>query len=191
MIRYLITDGSAAHDPAVWFENIERWMQEGVDFVQIREPDLFPRDLATLVKRVCGIKSGTRILVNDRTDIAIAANADGVHLRDGSIEPERIRSIPARRLFISVSCHSVPSVAAAAQSGADLVVLAPIFPPLSKISTRPPLSLHTLSEAAVSVKIPVIALGGITQANARACIEAGAAGVGGISLFSTRARRDQ
>lgn len=190
MIRYLITDGSAAQNPEMWLENLERWMQEGVDFVQIREIHLIPRDLATLVKRVCAIKDKTRVLVNDRADIAIAAGADGVHLRDGSIEPERIRSISARPLFVSVSCHSTEGVAAAALSGADLAVLAPIFPPLSKAPTRRALGLETLREAA-SMNIPVIALGGITHVNAGACMEAGAAGVGGISLFSLRARQDQ
>jgi thiamine-phosphate diphosphorylase len=190
VIRYLITDGCASRDPAAWFENLQCWMREGVDFVQIREPDLMPRELSAIVKRVCAIKDETRVVVNDRTDIAIAAYADGVHLRDGSIEPERIRRIAARPLFISVSCHGVPEVAAAARSGADLALLAPIFPPISKIATCPPLGLEALREAAGRVEIPVIALGGITQGNAGACIEAGAAGVGGISLFSPGAKRD-
>jgi thiamine-phosphate pyrophosphorylase len=190
VIRYLITDGSAPHNPGLWLENLERWMRDGVDFVQIREPDLMPRELVTFVRRVCAIKAGTRVLVNDRTDVAIAAGADGVHLRDGSIEPERVRRIVARRLFVSVSCHSIAGVKAAARSGADLAILAPIFPPLSKISTRPPLGLETLRKAAF-LDIPVIALGGVTQANAGACVEAGAAGVGGISLFQIRANQNQ
>jgi len=190
VIRYLITDGSAAHNAAVWLENLERWIRDGIDFVQIREPLLLPRELATLVKKVCAIRSETRVLVNDRADVAIAAGANGVHLRDGSIPPERIRSISARPLFISVSCHDVPGVAATARSGADLAVLAPIFPPLSKRSTRQPLGLGALREAA-AINIPVIALGGVTKVNAGACIEAGAAGVGGISLFSLRAEQDQ
>ena len=190
MIRYLITDGYASHDAAAWFENVERWMREGVDFVQIREPKLTTRELALVVKRVCAIKGETRVLVNDRADVAIAAHADGVHLRGGSIEAQRIRGITASPLFISVSCHGVPDVEAAARSGADVALLAPIFPPISKVATRPPLGLGALREAAERVKIPVIALGGITQGNAGACIEAGAAGVGGISLFSPRAKRD-
>jgi len=191
VIRYLITDGSAAEKPSAWLQNLVRWIDDGVDFIQIREPDLIARELAALVKRVCSIKGLTKVLVNDRTDVAIAARADGVHLRDESIEPERIGRIPARPLFISVSCHSVPGVTAAARCGADLALLAPIFPPLSKVSSRPPLGLEALTKAAASVKIPVIALGGVTQANAGDCIKAGAAGIGGISLFSTRAKQNQ
>ena len=191
MIRYLITDGSVTENLPAWLENLEHWIRDGVDFIQIREPQLIPRDLATLVKRICAVESKTRVLVNDRTDIAIAAGADGVHLRDESIESERVRGVSSRPLFISVSCHTVPDVTAAARSGADLAILAPIFPPLSKDSTRPPLGLEALTKAAASVNIPVIALGGVTQANAGSCIRAGAAGVGGISLFSTRAKQNQ
>src|SRR5581483_5489817 len=184
MIRYLITDGFAARNPSLWFENLERWIREGVDFVQIREPALIPRELAAFVKRVCAIKSEARVLVNDRADIAIAAGAHGVHLRDGSIQPERVRSIAARPLFISVACHSVADAPPAAQSGADLIVLAPIFCPLSKISTRPPLGLEALRKAALSVDVPVIALGAITRTTAGPCFEGGAAGIGGSTLFS-------
>lgn len=190
MIRYLVTDGCASRDPAAWFENLQCWIRKGVDFVQIREPDLLTRELVTVVRRVCAIKGATRVLVNDRADVAVAAYADGVHLRDGSIEPERIRGITPSPLFVSVACHSVRAVLAAARSGADVAVLAPIFPPLSKVSTCPPLGLEALREAAVRVRIPVIALGGITQGNAGACIGAGAAGVGGISLFSPGATLD-
>lgn len=190
MIRYLITDGSAAHNLAAWFENLMRSIREGVDFVQVREPELTAREVLTIVKRVCAIKGAARVLVNDRADIAIAGSADGVHLRDGSITPAQIRSIAERPMFISVSCHDLQSVAAAAQAGADLAVLAPIYPPLSKDATRPPLGLGVLREA-TRLGAPVIALGGITEANAGACMEAGAAGVGGISLFSARGKQYQ
>lgn len=191
MIRYLITDGSAAGDPVAWLANVAHWIRNDIDFLQVREPDLTTRELAALVKRVCSIKSRTKVLINDRADVAIAAGADGVHLRDWSIEPNRIRCISSRQLVVSVACHSVEGVACAARSGADLAILAPIFPPLSKPSTRPPLGLRALTSAAASVKIPVIALGGVTQANAGDCMKAGAAGVGGISLFSTRAKQNR
>ena len=191
MIRYLITDGSAAGNPAAWLENLEHWIRNDIDFLQIRETGLSTRELAALVKRVSSIKGKTKVLVNDRADIAIAAGADGVHLRDGSVAPKRIRGISSRPLVVSIACHGVEGVAWAARSGADLAILAPIFPPLSKPSTRPPLGLEAITQAAASVKIPVIALGGVTQANADDCMKAGAAGVGGISLFSTRAKQNR
>jgi thiamine-phosphate pyrophosphorylase len=124
------------------------------------------------------------VLINDRADVAIAAEADGVHLRDGSIAAERIRRITNRRLIVSVACHDVASASRAAQEGADYIVLAPVFAPLSKSMPQPPLGLEKLREAAESVAVPVVALGGITETNARACTDAGAAGVAGISLFS-------
>jgi thiamine-phosphate pyrophosphorylase len=191
VIHYLITDGSAAQNPAAWLENVEHWIRNAIDFLQIREPDLITRELAALVKRVCSIKGVTKVLINDRADVAIAAGADGVHLRDGSIEAKRIRSISTRPLIVSVACHSVEGVAFAARAGADLAILAPIFLPLSKPATRPALGLNAVTEAAGSANIPVIALGGVTQGNAGDCIKAGAAGVGGISLFSTRAKQNR
>jgi thiamine-phosphate diphosphorylase len=184
VIRYLITDGSAKVDPRRWLAHLEYWMKQGVDFVQIREPEMSTYDLATLVREVRARSNSVRILVNDRGDVAIATGADGVHLRDGSIEPNRLRFITTRRLIISVACHNVPGAVAATRSGADYVVLAPVFDPLSKAATRPPLGLEAVREAAASVTIPVVALGGITPQNARDCVNAGAAGVAGITLFS-------
>ena len=85
--------------------------------------------------------------------------------------------------LIGVSCHTVDEVQAAAHEDADYVLFGPIFPPLSKASNQPALGLNELSRAAESVRIPVLALGGITRENAAACIEAGAVGIAGISLY--------
>lgn len=174
----MITDGSAARKPEAWLARIARWIGE-VDFVQIREPELNARELTALTRSVCALERRAKVLVNDRADVAVAAGADGVHLRDGSFQRAAFAG-----LIVSVAAHDVQTVRAT--SGADLILLAPIFDPISKDSTRPPLGLDTLREAAASVSIPVIALGGITRANARACMEAGAAGIAGISLFSWR-----
>jgi thiamine-phosphate pyrophosphorylase len=187
----MITDGSAARDSGVWLENIFDQIQRGIHFIQIREPELNARELLAMVKRVCAGRGAAKVLINDRADIAIAAEADGVHLRDGSIAAERIRRITNRRLIVSVSCHGVASASRAAQEGADFIVLAPVFAPLSKSTPQPPLGLDKLSEAAGSVAVPVIALGGITETNARACTDAGAAGIAGISLFSRRSAGNQ
>jgi thiamine-phosphate pyrophosphorylase len=151
-----------------------------VDFVQIRNHELSARDLCGLVRSVVGL--GPRVLVNDRADVAIACGADGVHLRDGSIAPSKIRSMGD--LVISVACHDGESVRRAEEEGADYAILAPVFRPLSKTDDREPLGIEALRRIAKSVKIPVIALGGITEANAVQCMEAGAAGVAGITLFS-------
>lgn len=97
-----------------------------------------------------------------------------------------IRRIAPSGFIISVACHNAEAVHRAAEEGADYALLAPIFAPLSKTAERPPLGLDVLREIAGRVKIPVIALGGITAENAPLCVAAGAAGVAGITLFQRR-----
>jgi thiamine-phosphate pyrophosphorylase len=172
MIRMLITDGSGELPGKT----------AGVDFIQVREPQLALPALTAYVRKL--VRPGApRVLVNDRADVAIACGAAGVHLRDGSVSPATIRRIARPGFIVSVSCHDADAAMNAAAEGADYVVLAPVFEPLSKISNRPSLGLGALRRIAASVAIPVIALGGITEENAQACIAAGAAGIAGITLF--------
>jgi len=156
------------------------WIGEGVELVQIRERDLEARELAGLTRRVLQMPNphGTRILVNDRADVAVACQAHGVHLRGGSVGAGKF----ARPGFlVTVSCHGVEDAAGAV--GADFVLLAPIFKPLSKMDHRAVLGTGAIAEFTRQSKIPVLALGGIDLGNVRACMEAGAAGIAGISYF--------
>jgi thiamine-phosphate pyrophosphorylase len=173
VIRYQITDGLAGVDEDAWFARLRR----DVDFIQIREPALNARHLARIVRRAMTL--GPAVLVNDRADVAIACGAAGVHLKSGSISPLKI-SRPG--FMISVACHHADDVKKA--GGADYIVLAPIFQPLSKTSTRHLVGLEALREIAATCPIPIIALGGITESNAIQCVEAGAKGVAGITLFA-------
>ncbi len=157
----------------------------GVSMIQVREKDLPARDLCDLVHRFLVICPQTRIIVNSRLDIALALRAHGVHLPAGSPPPSALRQACPPHFLIGVSCHSIDELQMAAVDGADYAFLAPIFHPISKISPLPPLGLDTLARACASVSIPVYALGGITELNAEACVEAGAAGVAGISLFAS------
>jgi thiamine-phosphate diphosphorylase len=170
----LITDGSGRCDQAL--------AAADVDFIQVREPGMSLHDLAACVRKLV-LAGGPRILVNDRTDIAIACGAAGVHLRDGSVSPLIIRRIAPAGFVVSVACHGAEGVARAAEESADYAVLAPVFAPLSKASGWPALGLDVLRAIASRSPIPVIALGGITEENAGLCVEAGAAGVAGITLF--------
>jgi len=178
VIRYQITNGRAAAGADEWL----RTLDPGVDFIQIREPDLSARDLARLVRLAMERTHRPRILVNDRADVAIACGAAGVHLRSGSVAPDTIRRIAPAGFVISVACHNAEDIRRAA--GADYAILAPVFRPLSKEQSRPLLGLDAFRALATDSSIPVLALGGITEENTTACMDAGAAGIAGISLFA-------
>jgi thiamine-phosphate pyrophosphorylase len=181
VIRCLITDGSFSRNHAEWLEHVAHWIGEGVELVQIRERDLEARDLAALTRKVLRIPNphGTRILVNDRADVATACNAHGVHLRDGSVSPEKFAGTD---FLVTVSCHAVED--ARSIRGAGFVLLAPIFKPLSKTDGRPALGTVAITHFTRNSPIPVLGLGGIDYENARRCMAAGAAGIAGITYFA-------
>jgi thiamine-phosphate pyrophosphorylase len=185
MLRYYITDRRSAGGDGPLLGFIERAIAEGVERIQIREKDLSARGLYELTRRalVLAEGSGTRILVNGRVDIALAAGAHGVHLPADSLSPESVRAITPRDFEIGVSTHSRREILAAQQEGADFVVFGPVFDPLSKTPYATSTGLAGLRESASGVAIPVFALGGITLENALRCVQAGAAGIAGISFF--------
>lgn len=166
-------------------DTIARNLQAGVEWIQIREKDLSARALSDLTHRVLALPNphGSKILVNTRVDVAIAAGAAGAHLPAGSPEPRRFRSLAPEGFLIGVSCHDKEEVMAAETGGADYAVFGPVFAPLSKSSELPPRGLGTLAEVCRSVSIPVLALGGISSDTVKPCEDAGAAGIAGISLF--------
>lgn len=185
MQRYYITDRSQLGGMDRLMDCIARNIAERVDLIQIREKDLSARELLALTRRVLGLPNpgGTKILVNGRVDIALAAGAHGAHLPADSIPPTRFRSCVPPGFVFGVSTHTREEVLAADREGADLVVFGPVFEPISKASPLPPRGIDELKSVIASVKTPVFALGGITRANAHLCLQAGAAGIAGISIF--------
>jgi thiamine-phosphate pyrophosphorylase len=193
-ITYLITNGktsSETHPQSKAFARLLVLVQAAVsarvDLLQIREKNLSARTLYELTTRAAAITRGsrTRLLVNDRADIARAARADGVHLTTRSLEARTVRRAFGDCLLIGVSTHSLQEARAALTGGADFAVFGPVFETASKRAYGPAVGLEKLREAARSVSpFPLLALGGITLENAAAAINAGASGVAAIRLFN-------
>ena len=156
----------------------------GVDYIQVREKDLPGRRLAALVEDLLALpgKASSRLLVNDRLDVARASGADGLHLPADSLPVAAVRRWVESPWMVGVSCHSAREVERAAADGADYVLLGPVFATPSKPGAQP-LGLQRLAEICGRASIAVFALGGVDLSNARGCIAAGARGVAGIRLF--------
>jgi len=203
LLLYYITDRTQF--PGTEQERRERLLDRialaascDINFIQLREKDLSARELEALartaVEKVRASGRRTRLLINSRTDIALAAGADGVHLRSKDISPTDVRStwrMAGSKIepVIAVSCHTEPEVVAAKKYGADFVVFGPVFEKRNLVSPTSPqirgncgTPLDQL-QSACQHRISVLALGGVTLENAKLCIQAGAAGIAGIRLF--------
>jgi thiamine-phosphate pyrophosphorylase len=184
-----VTDRLALADASALAAIIRSAAEAGVDWIQIREKDLEARPLAELVRGALAEtrETGARILVNDRLDVALAVGAAGVHLGETSLPVEIVaewrRAANRKHFLIGVSCHSPDAALAAERGGADYVFFGPVFATPSKAAFGPPQGIARLREVCLSVKIPVLAIGGITAENAGNCLEAGATGIAAIRLF--------
>ena len=161
-------------------------VQAGVDVIQVRERDLPDRQLTALVRQVVEVaaESKTRVLVNDRADIAIVAGAAGVHLRGDSPPAGRAREMTPEGFIIGRSVHSLADVdAVVAAEGCDYLMFGTIFPSEGKPEGHPVAGLDALREVCARSPLPVIAIGGITGERLAAVRDAGAAGFAAIGMF--------
>jgi thiamine-phosphate pyrophosphorylase len=194
LLLYYITDrtqlsGSESQRRETLLKNIAAAAQAGVDYVQLREKDLPARELESLAREAAQVlsesNSETRLLINSRTDVALAAGANGVHLTSHDISPAEVRKVwreaNASEPLIAVSCHSETDVIAANNAAADFVVFGPVFEK-SGTEGMPAKGIEQLRQACRH-GIPVFALGGVTTANAHLCVESEASGIAGIRLF--------
>ena len=164
---------------------IRRALDWGVDFIQIREKDLSERTLYELTRRVVSLSRTTRcrVLVNGRADIALAAGAHGVHLPSAGLQCADVRPWLPKKFCIGVSVHSIHEIRSACAQGVDYILLGHLFPTASKQEFGPPLGLNFLRKACAGTQTPILGLGGIRPESVASVVDAGAAGVAGISLF--------
>lgn len=161
-------------------------MAAGVDLVQIREKNLNANVLYELSASAAQVTRGsaTRLLINDRPDIAVAAGADGVHLTTHSLPTDVVRRTFGDEFLIGVSTHSAHEAGVARRGGADFVVFGPVFETASKSEYGAPQGITNLEQVSRDLSLfPVLALGGLTIGNFAACFEAGAQGIAAIRMF--------
>jgi thiamine-phosphate diphosphorylase len=155
----------------------------GIDIVHIRERDLEAAALAALVSEILAATRGsaTRVVVNDRLDVALACGAHGVHLRGDSISPAAARRLAPAGLLIGRSVHAVDDIAQA--DGADYVIAGTVFASASKPDASTLLGVDGLRAIVRAAPVPVLAIGGVTAERITSIADAGAAGIAAIGLF--------
>jgi thiamine-phosphate pyrophosphorylase len=180
---YLITDRKQVKMPLI--AAVRLALEGGVRAVQLREKDLPVRDLLTLSQemRVLTREFGAKLFINDRVDVAVAVNADGVHLGHQSMPVDAVRKIVGKDMLIGVSTHSLAEAKEAEAGGADFITIGPIFDTPSKAKLGVPVGLNILKELKDDIKIPYSALGGVKSGNLIQVMDAGAFGAALISAI--------
>ena len=194
-VIYLITSGAtndqttpSSEEFADVLKVVTAAVAAKVSLIQLREKRLSARVLFELTVQAAQItsKSETRLLVNDRADIACAAGAAGVHLSTRSLAADAIRRTFGPRFLIGVSTHTIAE-ARVARNDADFAVFGPVFSTASKKNYGPPQGVEKLAAVAREVApFPIVALGGIGLNHLSECREAGASGIAGISIYQPR-----
>jgi thiamine-phosphate pyrophosphorylase len=179
---YVITDRQLTGGRSL-SEVVGAALRGGARGFQLREKDLAPRDLYPLALDLRALTRpyGARLLINDRIDIALAVEADGVHLTTASLPTAVARRLLGPERLLGVSTHTVAEAQAAAAGGADFLVFGPIFYTPSKAPYGEPIGLEALRIVRAQVTLPILAIGGIKKANLDQVMAAGADGIAVIS----------
>ncbi len=157
----------------------------GLPAVQLREKDLPAADLARLGRELRALtrRHGAMLIVNDRADVALAVEADGVQRTSTSLPVSDLLTIADKRLSVGASVHALDEAVAAAEAGADWIVFGPVYDTPSKRAYGPPQGLARLRAVVAAVETPVLAIGGVTPERVGEVCQAGARGVGVISAI--------
>jgi len=184
---YFITDRKLFIDHSSLFSSVEEALKGGLKSVQLREKDLGTRDLLDMAYRMRELTKTYhgKLFINDRVDIALAVEADGVHLGKESMPADAVRKTFQDRLLIGVSTHSLDEARIAERSGADFITLGPVFHTPSKMKYGKPIGIDTLRKVRAEISIPIFAIGGVKLDKVPEIKEAGADGLALISAILT------
>jgi thiamine-phosphate pyrophosphorylase len=187
---YLITDRHLLTHHSVpithnFFDAVEEALKGGAQAVQLREKDLEVRELLRMAYVLRELTSGygAKLFINDRVDVAMAVNADGVHLGGSSMPALAARKAAGEGMLIGVSAHNVTEARKAEEEGADFVTLGPVFATPSKLKYGKPLGLALLMEVSAKISIPVFGIGGIKKEVVKDTLDSGASGIALISAI--------
>lgn len=180
---YLVTDRKLFRNPGSFFDAVEKALKGGARALQLREKDIEIRELLKLAYRLREMTGayGAKLFVNDRVDVALAAEADGVHLGGTAMPASAVRKVAGSRMLIGVSTHGIGQALEAERDGADFITLGPIFDTPSKARYGKPLGVDMLRRAADLLSVPFFAIGGISVERVGEVMEAGSHGVALIS----------
>ncbi|MBN2428319.1 MAG: thiamine phosphate synthase [Deltaproteobacteria bacterium] len=182
---YLITDQNVLPPGRSLPEAVREALIGGVKCIQLREKELAPKTLLPLARELRGLtrEYGAKLFINDRADVALACDADGVHLTTNSLPTTVVRKILGPDKLIGVSTHCTNEISLAEKEGADFVTFGPVFYTASKAAFGPPVGLEKLREACSQTRLPVFALGGVNLPQVDNVMACGAYGVALISAI--------
>ena len=187
---YPILDASCFPDDRALFRFAEDLLDAGVTLLQYRNKQGSARQMlshARELRRIAGDRA--RLIMNDRADLCLAAGFDGVHVGQDDLPPEAVRRIVGNGLWLGVSTHNPEQLREVEPTDADYVAIGPVFVTSSKANPDPVVGLEGVRAARSLTRKPLVAIGGITRANARSVIEAGADSVAVISDLVREPRR--
>jgi thiamine-phosphate pyrophosphorylase len=179
---YAILDRSFFSDSEVLFSTAEELLAGGVTLLQYRDKDGGARQMleqARDLKRRLG--GSVKLIMNDRADLCLAAGCDGVHVGQEDLSPESVRKVIGESRWLGVSTHNPEQVKEADKTSGDYVAVGPVFLTASKANPDPVIGVEGVRNARALTRKPLVAIGGITRANCRSVIEAGADSVAVIS----------
>jgi thiamine-phosphate pyrophosphorylase len=186
---YAILYASYFSDSQILFSTAEELLAGGVTLLQYRNKSGNAREMLEQARELKRRLDGTKLIMNDRADLCLAAGFDGVHVGQEDLSPEGARKVVGTILWLGVSTHNPEQIKEADKTSADYIAIGPVFSTASKANPDPVVSLEGIRQARALTRKPLVAIGGINRANCRSVIEAGADSVAVISDLMREPRK--